>query len=149
MSKFLDGGITNTGKKAVASKQELRSAPMDPNKENKIRMLAGDIFRRMNDKKMNLDKHFQAPKEANALCAQFDDHNGDYDSPGEFLRAYIQGDLRAAKSLKTQHMGKLREYLCNEYPEIRDMIDENIETPQEMTLFLDTMRTNHKMEWDN
>lgn len=69
------------------------------------------------------DKNFKAPKDANPLSKHFDEHNGDFDTPEEFIRAYINNDRRALAVLELQDMTQLREAMENMSPALRKMMN--------------------------
>lgn len=102
-----------------------------------------DKFREDKDKEMDDDKSFSAPTDANALCGQFDDVNGDFDTPREFIRAYLAKDPRALKMLETQDFHQLKAILDKEYPELREYLVDGVITPDEMREILDKV---HKIE---
>jgi hypothetical protein len=87
--------------------------------------------------KLEKDKSFQAPRDANALSAHFDANNGDFDTPEEFIRAYLQHDRRALAALSVQNMEQLRDVLENMYPEIREQLKEETLTPENLKKQLD------------
>jgi len=82
------------------------------------------------------DKKFKTSSSTNALCAQFDEHNGDFDTPAEFIRAYLNNDARALAALSVQNMEQLRDVLEDMYPEIREALKEETTTPQNMKKYL-------------
>jgi len=85
------------------------------------------------------DKSFQLPRTANALSGQFDAHNGDFDTPEEFIRAYLNNDRRALASLSLQNMEQLRDVLKRMHPEIRELMKEETSTPQKLKQYLDEL----------
>ncbi|HEX2753330.1 MAG TPA: hypothetical protein VHP34_09585 [Alphaproteobacteria bacterium] len=89
--------------------------------------------------KLEKDKVFEAPREANALSAHFDTHNGDFDTPEEFIRAYLNHDQRAVAALSLQNMEQLRDVLEKMHPEIREDMKRETTTPQEMKKYLEQL----------
>lgn len=69
------------------------------------------------------DKAFKAPTDANALSKVFDNFNGDFDTPQEFVSACIRRDPRALEILDRKQLDNLRDALENMAPEIRQHME--------------------------
>lgn len=89
--------------------------------------------------KLEKDKAFQAGRDANALSGHFDAHNGDFDTPEEFIRAYLNHDRRALAALSLQNMEQLRDALEKMHPDIREEMKAETTTPQQMKKYLDQL----------
>lgn len=85
------------------------------------------------------DKSFQACRDTNALSSHFDAHNGDFDTPEEFIRAYLNHDHRAVAALSLQNMEQLRDALEIMCPDIREEMKHETTTPQQMKKYLDQL----------
>ena len=69
------------------------------------------------------DKEFKAPIDENALSKHFDDFNGDFDTPEEFIRACLRNDPRALGLLKQKPLDSLKDMLEPMSPEIRQSME--------------------------
>ncbi|MDD9900851.1 MAG: hypothetical protein OXT65_07725 [Alphaproteobacteria bacterium] len=78
------------------------------------------------------DKRFKSGVDANALSKNFDAHNGDFDTPEEFIRAWLAGDKRAFANMKNMNKDILHEVLETMRPEIRDLIERAILRPDHL-----------------
>jgi len=78
-------------------------------------------------------------KNKNELSSHFDAHNGDFDTPEEFIRAYLHNDARAIRSLNVKYVGRLKDTLDEFYPELKEMSLDGIDSPAEMKSFMDEM----------
>lgn len=85
------------------------------------------------------DKAFQACRNTNALSSEFDTHNGDFDTPEEFIRAYLNHDRRALAALSLQNMEQLRDVLEVMRPDIREDMKRQTTTPEKMKKYLDQL----------
>jgi len=97
-------------------------------------------FKENQNKKLKLDKSFKAPKDANALCANFDSVNGDFDTPEEFIRAYLLNDKRALNSLKMQDMAQLKSAIDKMYPEMKEYTADGVISDAEMKEILSNVK---------
>lgn len=71
-----------------------------------------------------------------SLSKLFDDNNGDFDTPGEFLRAYLKRDPRALSALSLQNREQLGDILEPMFPEIREIMKEETLTPRKLQQYL-------------
>lgn len=85
------------------------------------------------------DKAFKACRNTNALSGEFDTHNGDFDTPEEFIRAYLNHDRRALAALSLQNMEQLRDVLEVMHPDIREDMKRQTATPETMKKYLDQL----------
>lgn len=115
----------------------------DPKKKKKKPI---DIFKIGMAEDIELDVSFKAPREANALSRHFDAHNGDFDTPEEFIRAYLSHDRRALATLGVQNMELLRDALEKMCPDIREAMREETTTPRRMREYLHQLMHKDKPE---
>ena len=73
------------------------------------------------------------------LSDKFDDHNGDYDTAREFIRAYLKYDYSALAALSMQNMEQLRDVLEIMYPEIRVLMKDETTTLENMKKYMDAV----------
>ena len=73
------------------------------------------------------------------LSENFDTYNGDFDTPEEFIRAYLEYDHRALAALSMQNMEQLRDVLEIMYPEIRLLMKDETTTLENMRKYMNAM----------
>ena len=133
----------------VSSKEERANDRVRSKFTMKLGITSRDPLKmgKLSDAKFKPDKEFKKLMGGkNALAKHFDAHNGDFDTPEEFVRAYLRNDERAIKCLKIQNIGKLKDALDEFYPELKDMHLDGIENPAEMKLLLDDLSQKLKLK---